>query len=267
MGEVRFPNPSHRGKGICMRNIKLTIEYNGTRYNGWQIQTPGQKSIQGEIKEALKKILKENILLIGAGRTDSGVHALGQVANFKTNCPWPLIKIQKALNAILPDDIAIVNIEKVPFNFHAQFSAKSKIYCYSILNREAKPAILKNLCLFFRPRLNIALMKKEASRLLGRHNFKSFQATPPRDLKEKNKNTVRTIKRLDIKKKGDYITITIEANGFLHKMVRNIVGTLLEVGRGYLPSGNMEKIIKEKNRISAGQTAKAQGLTLIEVKY
>ncbi len=250
-----------------MKNIKLTIEYNGTRYNGWQIQAPGQKSIQGEIKEALQKILKENILLIGSGRTDSGVHALGQVANFKTKSLWPLIKIQKALNAILPDDISIVHIKEVPLDFHAQFSAKSKIYRYTILNREAKPAILRDFCLFFRPKLNLTLMKREARCLLGRHDFKSFQATPPREIREKNKSTVRTIKRLDIKRKGDYILMEIEANGFLHKMARNIVGTLLEAGRGHLPAGSLKKILAKKNRISAGDTAKAKGLALVEVKY
>ena len=250
-----------------IRNIKLSIEYDGTRYNGWQIQAPGQKSVQGEIKSLLENILKEKITLFGAGRTDSGVHALGQIANFKTKSSWPLVKIQKALNAILPEDIAIVKIEDVPLNFHAQFSAQSKIYRYCILNREAKPAILRNFSLFFRPKINLALMKKEASVLLGRHNFKSFQATPPRDLKEKNKNTFRTIKRLDIKRESDYITLTIEADGFLHKMVRNIVGTLLEIGRGYLPPSSMKKILKDKNRLLAGQTAKAKGLTLVKVKY
>lgn len=250
-----------------MKNLKLTLEYNGAHYNGWQIQIPGQKSIQGEIKEALQKILKENILLIGSGRTDSGAHALGQVANFKTKSTWPLIKIQKALNANLPDDISVVKIEEVALDFHAQFSAKSKLYRYTILNREAKPAILRDFCLFFRPKLNLALMKKEAHALLGRHNFKSFQATPPREIREKNKNTTRTIKRLDIKKKGDVISIEIEANGFLHKMVRNIVGTLLEIGSGQLPAGSIKKILAKKNRILAGDTAKAKGLTLVEVKY
>lgn len=257
-----------------MKNIKLTIEYTGTGYNGWQIQAclpdrqaPGQKSIQGEIKEALQKILKENILLIGSGRTDSGVHALGQVANFKTKATWPLVKIQKALNGILPEDISIVHIKEVPLDFHAQFSAKSKTYRYSILNREAKPAILRDFCLFFRPKLNLTLMKREALCLLGRHDFKSFQATPPREIREKNKSTVRTIKRLDIKRKGDYILIEIEADGFLHKMVRNIVGTLLEVAGGQLPAGSIKKILAKKNRLLAGDTAKAKGLTLVEVNY
>ena len=257
-----------------MRNIKLTVEYDGTNYNGWQIQAcpaqsgvPKQKSIQGEIKSILEKILKEKITLIGAGRTDSGVHALGQAANFKTNSLWPLIKIQKALNSNLSDDISIVNIEEVPLNFHAQINAKSKIYRYCILNREAKPAILRNSCLFHRRKLNLAVMKREAAVLLGRKNFKSFQATPPREEKKKNKSAVRTIKRLEIKKKGDYFEIEVEGDGFLHKMVRNIVGTLLKIGNGQLPLGSMQKILRKKDRTLAGDTAKPKGLTLVEVKY
>lgn len=189
------------------------------------------------------------------------------MANFKTKSAWPLIKIQKALNTILPDDISIVHIKEAPLDFHAQFSAKSKIYRYSILNREAKPAILRDFCLFFRPQLNLALMKREARCLLGRHDFKSFQATPPREIRKKKKSTVRTIKRLDIKRKGDYILMEIEADGFLHKMVRNIVGTLLKVGRGQVPPGSVKKILAQKNRLLAGDTAKAKGLTLVEVKY
>ena len=257
-----------------MRNIKLTLEYDGTNYNGWQIQAcpaesgvPGQKSIQGEIKKARQKILKEKITLFGSGRTDSGVHALAQVANFKTKSLWPLIKIQKALNANLPDDISIVKIEEVPLNFHAQFNAKSKVYRYTILNREAKPALLKNFCLFYRRKLNVVLMKKEAAVLVGRKDFKSFQATPPQEEKSKNKSTIRTIKRLGVKEKGDYIEIEVEGDGFLHKMVRNIVGTLLEIGSGQLPPGSVKKILKKKNRIWAGDTAKPKGLSLVEVKY
>ena len=264
-----------------MRNIKLTIEYDGTNYNGWQVQAqkdPRNKTplvtVQGVIQAALKKIFKKKINLIGSGRTDSGVHAQGQIANFKIDSrlagrrsKMPLEKIQAALNGNLPADIAILKVQEAGEKFHSQYSVKSKTYRYTILNREVRSPLLRNLTLIYPAKLNIALMKKEARALIGRRNFKSFQATPDKRFPWKNKSTIRTIKRIDIKKSADTITIDIEADGFLHKMVRNIVGTLLDIGTGKLPKGSLKKILAHQDRAKASSTAKPYGLMLLEVKY
>ena len=247
------------------RNIKLTIEYDGTHFQGWQVQKNSERTIQAEIEKACKKILGEKIGVTGSGRTDSGAHALGQVANFKAVTSLSCDKILKAFNACLPYDIAITKAEDADSKFHARYSAKSKVYRYTILNSEARCAQQRNFCTFYPYLLNISLMRKEAQCLTGKHDFKSFQATPPSD--EKSKSTIRTIKKIAIQKKGDLITFDFEADGFLHKMIRNIIGTLIVVGSGRLPKGSMRKILDKKNRLSAGPTAKARGLCLIKVNY
>lgn len=253
---------------MMLRNIKLTIEYDGTYFEGWQVQRENQKTVQGEIEKALKKILKEKIRITGSGRTDSGVHALGQVANFKTKSEKKISEILNALNGNLTKDIVILKAEDAPLDFHAQYSVKTKTYRYTILNRETRCAQQKKLCLFYPYKLNLRLMREEAKCLVGLNDFKSFQASDPaRRLKQKKGSTVRTIKKIDIRKKGDYIYIDIEANGFLYKMVRNIVGTLLEIGHGRLLKGSMKQILSQKNRDSAGYAAKAKGLSLLQVTY
>jgi len=261
------------------RNIKLTIEYDGTHFNGWQTQAKRkeqgkqashktQRTVQEEIEKALKTIFKQNFKLIGSGRTDSGVHALGQVANFKTRSPMPPIEMQSALNANLPVDVAITNVEEAASDFHAQYGAKSKTYRYTILNRNARCAQQRSFCLFHPYKLNVHAMREEAKSLVGRKDFKSFTASDPAKRKSgKEENTVRTVRNLTITKKGDFLTIEIAANGFLYKMVRNIVGTLLEVGSGKLPKGSIQHILSQKNRNTAGNTAKPKGLMLIEVEY
>ena len=248
-----------------MRNIKLTLEYDGTDFYGWQVQVKSQRTVQEEIEKALKKIFKKHVTLLGSGRTDSGVHALGQVANFHAATKLPIITIQTALNANLPKDIAVVGIEEVGPRFHARFSVKSKTYRYTILNRSARCAIERRFCLFYSYPLDLRAMRAEAKALLGRHDFRSFQAAnPSRDVKA---TTVRTVRGVAIRKKDDFIYIDIEADGFLYKMVRNLVGTLLKVGRGQLPRGSIRQILKRKDRSVAPAPAKAQGLALVEVKY
>lgn len=244
-----------------MRNIKLTIAYDGTRYAGWQIQK-NAKTIQGEIEKALKKIFKQKVRVIGAGRTDSGVHARAQVANFTIARPG--CATVNALNANLPEDIRVIEEKQVPLKFHARFDAKSKIYRYTILNSRIDDPFLCNYYYKFPHELNTLLMKKETKVLLGLHDFKSFQA---KSASSGVKSTARTIKKISIKKEKDLVHIDIEANGFLHNMARNIAGTLIEVGRGYLPEGSMRKILSSKDRTKAGPTAPAKGLTLLEVKY
>lgn len=261
------------------RNIKLTIEYDGTDFSGWQTQTSrsnsrqkpsgrAHRTVQDEIEKTLNIIFKQRLKLTGSGRTDSGVHALGQVANFKTCSLMPLTEMQKALNANLPDDIAITKIEEASLKFHAQYSVKAKAYRYTVLNTAARCAQQRNFCLYYPYKLNIRKMREEAKDLIGRKDFKSFTASDPAKRKAgKNENTVRTVKRLVISKKGDNLIFEIEANGFLYKMVRNIVGTLLEIGRGKRARGSIKQILAKKDRNAAGNTAKPKGLALLEVRY
>lgn len=246
-----------------MRNIRITAAYDGTRYAGWQIQK-NAGTVQEEIEKTLKKILKEKIKIIAAGRTDSGVHAKAQVANFKTKKNLPLQKLKAALNTNLPKDISITKIKNVPLKTHSRFDAKSKIYRYTILESRTKNPFLYPYYYRVRYKLDIPLMKKEAKVLLGKHDFKSFQA---KSAFSNIKSTARTVKKISVKKEKQFIYIDIEADGFLHNMVRNIVGTLIEIGRGYLPAGSMKKILDSRDRRKAGPTAPAEGLTLIKVKY
>jgi len=251
-----------------MRNIKLTIEYNGTDFSGWQIQPKNTRTIQGEIEKTLKKIFKKETRLTGSGRTDSGVHALGQVANFKTTSTLTSQEILKALNANLPKDITILEVKDVPETFHAQYSTKRKTYRYTILNRIAPSAQQYNFCLHYPYSLKLKVMRQEAKSFIGKKDFKSFQsADTAKPALRKEKETVRTIYRLDIKKREDLVIIEVEANGFLYKMVRNIVGALIEVGGGQLLTGSIKHILSKKDRKAAGSTAKAKGLCLVEVKY
>ncbi len=250
-----------------MRNIKIIIEYNGTNLSGWQIQ-PDKRTVQGDIEHALKIIFKKNIPLYGSGRTDAGVHALGQVANFKIDSLMKTKQIVRALNGNLKDDITILNAKEVADNFHSRFSAKQKTYCYTILNRPTRSTIKKDFVWHIQQKINIAAMRKDAKNLIGKHNFRSFTANDPAKSKTlTSKDTTRTIYDLAIDKKGDIITIKITANGFLYKMVRNIVGTLSDIGTGALASDSVKNILKAKSRISARATAPAKGLTLLKVFY
>lgn len=251
-----------------MRNLKLEIEYDGTNYCGWQIQnspqstvhSPQKKAIQEVIEKTLQKILQEKIKLSVSGRTDAGVHAHAQVANFKSNTGLSTSKIQLALNSLLPKNIIIRRIQKVPLDFHSRFDAKSKLYCYTILNRSYSSVFLdKYTWWYFRP-LDVNLMKKEARCLVGRHDFKSFRSSG-----SKEGSSIRTIYKLTVRRDIDFIYIHIRADGFLYNMVRNIAGTLVDIGSGKLK--NMRKILLAKDRRRAGRTAVAKGLCLLKVYY
>ncbi|MDP3786569.1 MAG: tRNA pseudouridine(38-40) synthase TruA [Candidatus Omnitrophota bacterium] len=244
-----------------IRNILLKIEYDGTNYSGWQSQK-NSRSIQDTTEAALKRITGRKARLISCGRTDAGVHALGQIANFKTTSDILLYKLQRGLNSVLPKDIVIKEIREAPLKFHSRFDAKSKTYCYTIINGASPSAVQRDFTAYIPYKLDLPLIKKEAKHLLGKHDFKSFQAAD-----KVERSSIRTIKRLDIKKAGNSIKITVEADGFLYNMVRNIVGTLLEIGKGRLKPGSMGKILKAKDRKLAGPTASARGLCLMEVKY
>lgn len=250
---------------MSARTIKLTIEYDGTDFHGWQIQKKNNRTVQGEIEKALQKILKHKIRVIGSGRTDRGVHAVGQVAHLKTSSTLPALTFLKALNNHLPEDIAILKVEDAPDNFHAQYSVQGKIYRYTILNRTAPCAHLRHLINHFPYQLNVAAMRQEAKSLIGKKDFKSFQAAY--SSWRQSGSTIRTIKRIAIHRKDDFIHIDIEADGFLYKMARNIVGTLLDIGTGKLPKGSIKNVLAQKTRTAASKTAPAKGLCLLAVKY
>jgi len=220
------------------------------------------RTIQHVLEKTLRHILQEDTHLIVAGRTDAGAHALSQVANFKTSTTIPLKRLRWAINCLLPEDIKVTGIKKVPADFNSRFCAKSKIYRYTILNRQYSSALLAKRVYFFHHPLDLALMRKESQVLLGRHNFKSFQAT-----EDRYRNPIRTIKRIKITRHKHFLYIDIEADSFLYNMVRNITGTLLEIGRGRFPQGSMLKIMKLHDRTAAGPTLPAKGLCLLKVKY
>ncbi|MFH0877978.1 MAG: tRNA pseudouridine(38-40) synthase TruA [Candidatus Omnitrophota bacterium] len=265
-----------------MQNIKLTIAYDGTRYAGWQRQTShdcspirrhSKRTIQEEIESVLAKIFHKKIYLIGSGRTDAGVHAAAQVANFKAATSMPMARLQKALNANLPRDIAVTDVARVPLSFHARFQAKSKIYRYLIAQSKTKAVLPKGLVWWVKYSLDVALMQKESCCLVGRHDFSSLQATD----RNKRKSTTSIISLVVKKQKGpavlpllkdtELLSIDIRATGFLRNMVRNIVGTLIEIGRGKIPKGELRKILLKKDRAAAGPCAPACGLYLLGVNY
>lgn len=245
-----------------MRNIKLIIEYDGTNYLGWQIQPKGE-TIQGVIEDKLKRITGEDVHLIGSGRTDSGVHALSQVANFKTNSQIDISSLQRALNSLLPKDIVIKKVEEVDLNFNARKDAKSKVYEYRILNQEIPSVFLRAYAWHVPYKLNWSEIKKATKTIIGEHDFSSFRSSG-----SNVKNNVRKILKAEWNKTQDgLILFEVEANGFLKQMVRSIVGTLIEVGRGKIDAQEFKNILESKDRRKAGPTAPAYGLFLKEVKY
>ncbi len=243
-----------------MNNIKLVIEYDGTNYVGWQQQKNGI-TIHETLNNAIERVVNEDVTLCGSGRTDAGTHAVGQVANFKTNSNIRLYNLVQAINSYLPKDIVVKSAKKVPDKFHSRYSAKSKIYRYTILNSKERDAIGRNYCLHYNTDLHIEKMRKASKALIGKHDFSAFKS------KSDVISSVRTIMKLEITKKGRFLMITIEADGFLYKMVRSIVGTLLEVGRGKMTITEFRKIVSSRARAKAGNTVSASGLCLLKVKY
>lgn len=242
-----------------MINYKLVIAYDGVDYHGWQIQ-PGLKTIQGTIQESLEKITGKKIKIIGAGRTDAGVHAIGQVANFHAELSLSDDELFRALNAILPKDIRIINLERAPDNFHARKMAKAKIYEYRILNSKIiSPFLFRYVyyCPFY---LDFNRMKEASKFFAGKKDFTAFSSSEV-------KNKVREVYYSEIFKKEDEIIYKIKANGFLRYMVRTIVGTLIDIGRGKIEIEFIEEIFSRKDRSLAGPTAPPHGLYLKEVIY
>ncbi len=244
-----------------MRNIRLTIEYDGKCYNGWQKQ-PDKLNIQGEIERAIFNITKEEVDLIGSGRTDAGVHALGQIANFKTNSNMPIEKMAIAINSQLKNSIIIKKAEEVDERFHSRYNAKQKTYRYVINNSEYGTAIYRNLQYCFPIKLDEEKMKEAAKYFEGEHDFKAFKSSGT-----SGKNSVRTIYKAEVRKEGDNIIIELTGNGFLYNMVRIISGTLLDVGLGKIKPEEIPEIIESKDRQRAGRTLPAHGLYLVQVVY
>ena len=244
-----------------MRNIKIIVEYDGTNYSGWQIQK-NALSIQQVIEYSVERVTGVKTEVIGASRTDAGVHAKGYVANFKTESNIPADRFKDALNTKLPQDIVILKSEETYFDFHSRYHSKGKTYCYTILNRENAPAIGRNFLYHVKSPLNIENMKRACKYFLGTHDFSAF-----RNIGSSVKTSTRTITDMRIEKHGEIIEIYGTADGFLYNMMRIIVGVLIQVGNGKLKPKDVEDIILSKDRKKAGKAAPASGLCLIEVFY
>lgn len=243
------------------RNIQLIIEYDGTNYCGWQVQKNGV-SVQEVLNKAIQRITKEDIYIIGSGRTDAGVHALGQSAHFKTQVSIPINKIPFAINSQLPKDIRIKEAIERDMDFHSRYSAVGKVYQYKILNNEHGSALDYNRMYHIRQRLDVDKMRQAAKAFLGTHDFTGFSSVHSSVI-----NKVRTIDYSDFDIDGTHIIYTIKGNGFLYNMVRIIIGTLIQVGKGKLSHEDLPAIINSKKRANAGPTAPAHGLYLQKVFY
>ena len=245
-----------------MKKIKLTIQYDGTAYHGWQTQLL-DKTIQQTLQGVLSRILNENVTVCGSGRTDAGVHALGQVAHFVTGSKMDLMRMVRGVNSLLPPDIALVKAEAVPPDFHARYSARSRIYGYCIWNLPERSPFYQRYSWHIPQTLDVDAMLQAAHFLVGVHDFSSFQGADRkqvRPVREVNSVRLRKVRR-------HLLLFEITANAFLKHMVRNIVGTLVEVGLNKMTPDGFKKVLDEKNRETAGPAAPAHGLFLREVVY
>ena len=255
-----------------MRNIKLVLAYDGTDFCGWQVQ-PDASSIQGTLASAIGRITGEKVLPQGSGRTDAGVHALGQVASFQTESVIPAANLVIALNDILPASIRILEATEAAKDFHPRKSAKAKTYRYRIYRESVCPPFLAKYVWHYPYRLDLAAMSESAPLMEGEHDFTSFAAVDPErsnqneDNQPKKQNNIRTIFSSQWREQAGEFIYEVRGNGFLHHMVRNLVGTFLLVGKGTLESSNMATILQSKNRSAAGATAPANGLYLVNVEY
>lgn len=245
-----------------MRNIKMTVEYDGSRYKGFQRLKNNDMTIQGKIESVLSKMVNEEVEIVGSGRTDMGVHAYGQVINFKTNIEDSIEKIQKYLYEYLPEDIVIRNIEEVGERFHSRYNAKSKVYLYRIDNNKFHNTFNRKYSYHVDKKLDLNLMKEASKFLIGEHDFTSFASS-----KSKKKSNVREIYSIEIQENNGVIEIYIEGNGFLYNMVRIISGTLIDVGLKRKTPKDIKEMLDMKNRAFASETAPSKGLFLYKVKY
>ena len=243
------------------KNLKLTVEYDGTNYHGWQIQ-PNCESIQGALERAVSTFLGTATRVTGSGRTDGGVHALGQVVSFVTEKEFNPHRIRRALNALTPPDITIKEVEIVPDSFDPRRDARSRKYEYYILNRPTPSPFYLNRAWHLHEPLDVKSMRAAISCLLGEHDFSSFRAAGCDAAQP-----IRKVYRTTLEQRGELLVYSIEASAFLRHMVRNIMGTLVEVGRGERTAAALHHLLEHRDRSKAGQTAPAHGLFLVEVKY
>jgi tRNA pseudouridine38-40 synthase len=248
---------------MCLkRNIKLTIAYDGSGYHGWQRQADGIVTVQQLLEEALVQVTHHPVKLRGSGRTDTGVHADGQVANFFTDCTIPAERIHLALNARLPKDIRVRKAEPVPDDFDSIGSSRSKLYRYTLFNHADLPPKMVRYCYHYWRECAVEPMQQAAAYLEGQRDFACFQSAGA-----KRESTVRHLMQCRVHREDHWVHFDLEADGFLYNMVRNIVGTLLEVGRGNWPPEKIKEVLAAQDRKKAGPKAPPNGLTLMWVKY
>jgi tRNA pseudouridine38-40 synthase len=245
-----------------MNNYKLTIQYDGGRYKGWQRLGNGENTIQGKIETVLSELLGREIEIIGCSRTDAGVHAFAQIANFKISENLTESEIRSYLNKYLPQDISIMDVVLVPERFHARYNAKDKTYLYKIWNEEYTNPFMRKYSMHVEQKLNIERMKKACQYFIGEHDFTSYS-----NAKSKKKSMVREIYSLDLEENAGFIQVRIRGNGFLYNMVRKIVGTLIEVGLGEIDAEAIPRILNSKERVQTGGMADASGLHLEKIDF
>ena len=246
-----------------MRHLRLELEYEGTAYHGWQVQ-PDAATVQQVVEEAIRRLTGEPCRLIGAGRTDAGVHALGQVAHFPTNNALDVSSMQRALNSLLPADVVVRKVTEAPPDFHARKSAVRKHYTYWIWNDPRRSAFHGRFCWHVKRPLDVERMRRAAQRLAGEHDFSSFRASGH----DPSQHAVRLLERISVREvPPGYLRVRVAANGFLRHMVRILVGTLVEVGLGRFPEAFVDEILRARDRRRAGRTAPARGLFLVKVSY
>lgn len=245
-----------------MRNFKVILQYEGTKYQGWQRQDTTNNTLQGKLEVLLTKMCGHKVEVQGSGRTDAGVHALGQVANFHLDTDMSETEVMEYMNRYLPEDVAVIAIEEVGERFHSRLNAKGKTYMYRVLNTDIPHIFDRRYVYVFPQKLDIEAMRKAAAYLEGTHDFKAF--TSNRRMK---KSSVRTITSIQIERVEDEIQFTYEGNGFLYHMVRILTGTLLEVGTGERKAEEIPAILESGVRENAGTLVPAKGLTLVEVRY
>lgn len=241
------------------RNIRLLLEYDGTGFVGWQVQAQG-RSVQGELEHTLKQLLQENISVIGSGRTDAGVHARGQVANFRTTRGWPIKKIHRALSATIPEDVVVRTAEEVPLGFHSRYSAIERRYQYFV--SMAKRAVARQYCWYIPYALDLAAMNQASELVHGQHDFEAFSKAD-----SGTTSYVCTVNSAEWRSEDPFLIFQIRADHYVRGMVRALVGTLVDVGRGYRTVDEFNAILLNKDRSNVGSAAPPSGLFLEEVRY
>ncbi len=249
-----------------MRNLKLVLAYDGTEFSGWQVQ-PGAATVQGTLASAIGRVTGEAVLPQGSGRTDAGVHALAQVATLAIQSPIPAENLVIALNDILPASIRVLEAAEVPAEFHARKSARAKTYRYTMFRGSICPPFRARYVWHYPYPLDEAMMQQVAGCIVGKHDFTSFAAVDPERGKEEQVSNIRTVFHSSWNREEGELIYTVRGSGFLHHMVRNLVGTFLLAGKGTLTVSDLTKIIEARSRAAAGATAPASGLCLVNVEY